>query len=74
MEKGYLRALIQGQILINAKLNHPNWVELSSEEKDKAVKESMDEITHVSVDRDPYQNYSEDSIFCALWNRLEIQG
>lgn len=74
MEKGYLRALIQGQILINAKLNHPNWAELSNEGKDKAVKESMDEITRVSIDRDPYQNYSDDSIFCALWRRLELLG
>lgn len=73
MEKGYLRALIQGQILINAKLNHPNWAELSDEEKDKAVKDSMDELTHVSSDRDPYQDYSADSIFCALWKYLELQ-
>lgn len=71
MEKGYLKTLVQGQILINAKLDHPNWAELSIEEKDKAVKSSADEITHLFIDRDDYKNYPDDSFFCALWSYIE---
>ena len=66
----YLKHLYRGEVLINAKLNHPDWTELSQQEKEKAIEESVEEVFHIQTDFAPY-DVEGDSLFQRLESLLQ---